>query len=242
MTGIDFVVVALIVFVAATAQMVSGFGFALMAVPLMGLAIDLKTAVVICTICGTASNTFQAVTDRTSRDTKLAIRLVLASAIGMPFGWLLLEKASSDQLRIGVGVVVLVALVALSGLRLPANSHFGADVLAGFVSGALAIATSTNGPPLVLLLRARRLRPEVFRATINSVFSLVAVVSIVIFAVSGRIDTDVVKGAVIAVPGLIVGIGVGLRVRKLFSETIFWRIVLGLLIGTAAASILSGLY
>ena len=49
----DLLIVAAIVGFAALAQMVSGFGFALLAVPVMGLAIDVKTAVVISTVCGT---------------------------------------------------------------------------------------------------------------------------------------------------------------------------------------------
>ena len=242
MTGGQLLAVALVVLVAAAAQMVSGFGFALMAVPLMGLAIDLKTAVVVCTICGTASNTFQAMTDRGHRDSALALRLILASLAGMPFGWLLLEAASNDQLRVVVGLTVLAALVILSVSRLSPDIGPVADVLAGVVSGALAIATSTNGPPLVLLMRAKKMRPEVFRATINTVFSVVAVVSIVVFVSSGRVDSAVLKGAACAVPGLVVGIVAGQRIRSRLNEAFFWRLVLVLLVGSAVASIASGLY
>ncbi|MEY3642002.1 MAG: hypothetical protein RLZZ199_1807 [Actinomycetota bacterium] len=81
--------------------MVSGFGFALMAVPMMGLAVDLKTAVVVSTICGTGSNTFQAIKDGRSRDDRLVRLLVAASFLGMPFGIVVLDRVELDALRVG---------------------------------------------------------------------------------------------------------------------------------------------
>ena len=234
-------VVAAVVALAAAAQMVSGFGFALLAVPLMGLAIDVKTAVVICTICGTASNTYQAIVDRADRDNGLALRLIVASIAGMPVGWMLLEHATTDQLKVIVGFMVLVAVVLVSRGSNQAVQWRPFDLVAGFVSGVLAIATSTNGPPLVVLLRAKRLSPQVFRSTINSVFCVVALVSIAVFAFGGRITGSVGKAAVIAIPGLTIGIWFGRVVRGRLSERVFWRLVIATLIGTAVASIATGL-
>lgn len=239
----DLVSVALIIFVAACAQMVSGFGFALMAVPLMGLAIDVKSAVVISTICGTASNTFQALTESRHRDGRLVRNLVVASFLGMPFGMVLLDRVDVEALQITIGLVVLVAIVAVvarpQGHPSPGGAIF--ESVAGFVSGVLATATSTNGPPLVLLLRSKGLSPDQFRATINTVFSIIAVTTVGVFALSGRITSDVVTGSLVGLPGLIVGMALGARVRGWVSVEVFWRIVLGLLVVTATSSIVSGL-
>ncbi len=241
MNGVELAVVATVVALAAAAQMVSGFGFALLAVPLMGLAIDVKTAVVVCTICGTASNTYQAIVDRADRDTGLAIRLIIASILGMPLGWFLLEHSTSDQLKVVVGLMVLVAVVLVSRASNRAVQWRPLDWIAGFTSGVLAIATSTNGPPLVVLLRAKKLAPQVFRSTINSVFCVVALVSIAVFAMGGRITGSVGKAIVTAIPGLVIGIWFGRVVRGRLSEATFWRLVLTMLIGTAVASIVTGL-
>lgn len=239
----DLALVAAIVSLSACAQMVSGFGFALMAVPLMGLAIDLKTAVVISTICGTASNTYQAINDGWHRDVNLARRLTIASLLGMPLGLVVLDRVNIEVLRVVIGAFVLVALVAV--LRAKAGTAAGGrplEILAGFVSGVLATSTSTNGPPLVLLLRSRGLSPDVFRATINTVFSIVAFASIVLFAMGGRLTGEVLVGTVVAVPGLGVGMYVGYRLRGALSPRAFWRIVAGLLTATAISSIVSGLF
>jgi uncharacterized protein len=238
--GVELAVVAAVVTLAAAAQMVSGFGFALLAVPLMGLAVDVKTAVVVCTICGTASNTYQAIVDRAERDGALAGRLIVASILGMPLGWLVLEHSSSGQLKVVVGVLVLVAVFLVARKPMRADVNRSIEWCAGVLSGALAIATSTNGPPLVVLLKAKHLSPQVFRSTINSVFCVVALVSIAVFALSGRVNGEVTKASIIAIPGLVAGIWVGRIVRGRLSDAVFWRLVLTMLVATALASIATG--
>ena len=239
----DLVLVAAIVSMAACAQTVSGFGFALMAVPLMGLAIDLKTAVVISTMCGTAANTLQAIKDGHHRDQRLVRLLIVTSFLGMPLGLVGLDRVDIDVLRIAIGLFVLIALVAV--LRGGGSSPIGGRLLeglAGFVSGVLATSTSTNGPPLVLLLRSRGLSPVVFRATVNTVFSVVSFVSIVMFAFGGRITGEALVGTLVAAPGLGIGMYVGVRLRGAMAPDLFWRIVAGLLTMTALSSIVSGLF
>lgn len=237
----DLSIVAGIVALAALAQIVSGFGFALMAVPLMGLVIDIKTAVVVSTICGTTSSSYQAITDGRFRDRDVTRTLVVTSFLGMPVGLLVLDRVSAGLLQIAIGCLVLVALWAVvkgsgpKGVSPPAVAR-----LAGFVSGVLATSTSTNGPPLVLLLKHRGLGPREFRATLNVVFCLTAIASIVLFAVGGRIAGEALVASAVALPGLGLGIAVGVRLRALLSEQVFWRIVVALLVATAVSSILSG--
>lgn len=238
----DLGLIALIVAIAACAQMVSGFGFALMAVPMMGLAVDLKTAVVVSTICGTGSNTFQAIKDGRSRDDRLVQLLVAASFLGMPFGIVVLDRVELDALRVAIGIFVLLALVSV--MKEHGSSSAGGrplEFVAGFVSGVLATSTSTNGPPLVLLLRSRGLAPEVFRATINTVFSIVSITSIATFAVAGKITATTLVATVVALPGLACGIYAGARLRGALSPEAFWRLVALLLAATAVSSILTGL-
>jgi uncharacterized membrane protein YfcA len=197
----DLAPVALVVTVAACAQMLSGFGFALMAVPLMGLAIDLKTAVVVSTICGTASHTYQAIADGRHRDARFVRLLTVASFLRMPLGLVILDRVDSD-------VTTPVGGRALEGL-------------AGFVSGVLATSTSTNGSPLVLLLRSRGLSPEVFRSTLNTVFSIVSFVSIAVFAIGGKLTGEALVGTLVGVPGVGLGMYMGARLRVLASPDVF---------------------
>ena len=82
MTTVELVVVALAVFTAALTQVLSGFGFALLSVPLMTLAVPTKEAVVISTLLGAGVTTWQAWHGR--RHTDRPCRRVRGPAPGLP--------------------------------------------------------------------------------------------------------------------------------------------------------------
>ena len=82
----DLVLVALVIAIASYVQAISGFGFALLAVPLMGLAIDIRLAVVVSTLCAISTNGVHAWNDRESANTQVVKRIVVAAFLGMPIG------------------------------------------------------------------------------------------------------------------------------------------------------------
>ena len=229
MTGLEFVWIFLCVACASFAQSISGFGFALLSVPLMQLVLDPRDAVVISTFIGAVSTTTQAILDRKDAQQAVVKRLTLASYVGMPFGLAIFVVVSDTTLRIVLGVVVVAAAVLLSrGFQLHQTRHV-IDWIMGIVSGMLATSTSTNGPPLVFLMQARNMPSHEFRSSINSIFSFVNVGAIAMFVASGNVSLASVVGAVIALPALFFSLKLGYSVRPRVSETLFRRSVLGLL-------------
>lgn len=237
----DLMLVGLVVVAAAFLQTVSGFGFALFVVPLFGLFIDVKVGVVISTIAGLASSSHQAFKDRRHIDSPLARRLVLASLSGMPVGLLVIVVVPSAALQVIVGIFVVAAAMALwRGFLVSAVSPI-ADKVAGFVSGLLATSTSTNGPPLVVLLQARNLPARVFRPTVNAVFVVGGAVSLCLYAFAGRVGWREISAALVSMPGLAAGIFAGRRIRERVSARGFRLLVFGLLAVTGITSIVAGL-
>ncbi|NCZ70606.1 MAG: sulfite exporter TauE/SafE family protein, partial [Actinobacteria bacterium] len=160
------------VLVASTTQVTVGFGFALLAVPLMSLAVPTHDAVIISTILGLLTSSFQAHHGRRDTDRTLVRRLILSSCVGIPMGLLLFQRVDERVLRGVLGASVLGAVVFLMSRR-PVRSSVGLDWVCGVLSGALASSLSTNGPPLVFVLQARELPMSVFRPTINTVFTAI---------------------------------------------------------------------
>lgn len=225
----DFVWIAACVALAGVAQSISGFGFALIAVPLISLMVDPRVAVVVATFVGAVASTTQAFVERRHVDWDIARRLTLASYLGMPLGLVAFLVFAERALRVTVGVAVLFALVTLvAGFRLPPERH-RFDWLLGSFSGALATSTSTNGPPLVFVLQARGLGPEQFRATINVIFSFVNFGAIALFVAAGKVDSRGLAGAAIAVPVLGLSMRVGFLLRGRLDAARFRVLVLSLL-------------
>lgn len=239
MSGVELAVVAGAVFVAALVQVLSGFGFALLSVPMMTLAVDVKEAVVISTLMGMSMSSWQAWHGRAHTDRAAARHMVIGAYLGMPFGLVVYLTVDDHVLRFLLGIAVLVAVVLLA-IRLDLR-HAGTslDTGAGFVSGVLNTSLSTNGPPLVFALQARHLAPDAFRATINTVFAFSNIFGVTLFVASGRVTRDGVVAAAIAIPSLLVGQLIGLPLRRHVAGERFRTLVLLLLTAAALSAIIS---
>ena len=156
-------------------------------------------------------------------------RLLAGAAVGLPLGLLVFRLADSQVLGIVIGVAVLVAVVVIAaGLDLR-HVGPGLDVGAGVLSGALTMSAGVNGPPLVFVLQARHFPPDRFRATITTVFAVLDIVSIVVFAAIGDLDGDVLAAIAVSLPGLALGAVAGISLRRHLDPPRFRRLVLILL-------------
>ena len=238
MTGAETAVLVVSVLIASTTQVTVGFGFALLSVPLMALALPTREAVVVSTILGLVTSSFQAWHGRRDVERDLVARMAASALIGLPLGWLLFTRVDDDVLRALLGVSVILAVLLLATNRVATGSR-RLDVVCGALSGALASSLSTNGPPLVFALQARGLPMQVFRPTINTVFTVSGVVSLTAFLLSGDVSRDALVHSLTAIPVLLIGSRVGFRLRGRVPETGARRLVLSLLALAGVAAILT---
>jgi uncharacterized membrane protein YfcA len=237
----DLAVVAGAVFFAAMIQVMSGFGFGLLSVPLMALAIPTRDAVVISTLVGVCVSSWQAVHGWSHRDRARVKRLTIAAYVGMPLGLWVFVAVDDHVLRLLLGIAVLFA-VTLLALRVDiGRAGPGLEVGCGFVSGVLNTSLSTNGPPLAFVLQARRLEPDAFRATIAAVFMFSNIAGVSLFVAAGKVHAHGLLGAAIAVPTMFLGQLVGYPLRRHVHGERFRVLVLGLLTMAAASAIFAAL-
>ena len=240
-TTAQLIVVGVAVFFAAFMQIVAGFGFALLSVPLMTLAIEPKIAVVVSTLTGVFVTGWQAYRDRAEADRGLVRRMTIGAYIGMPLGLLVFITVDDNVLRLMLGVAVLIAAVMLA---LRVNLHHAGprlDYGSGLVSGVLATSLSTNGPPLVFALQARQLAAVEFRATISTVFAFSNIFGLSLFIASGKVTRDGLIAAAVTLPAMLVGQLLGFPIRKHVHGERFRWLVLLLLFGAAISAIVNAL-
>ena len=241
MTTDQIVLVLLIVLATSIVQSLVGFGSALLSVPLMIIVIDLQSAVIVSSIVGSLSNLLQSWQLRRDIDRVLAKRFLLATVLGAPIGLVLFIYANQSALKIVLGVSILFGVTVLSrGMELQHVSSW-LDWLMGAISGVLLMATSTNGPPLVFVLQARKVAPTTFRATLNLVFLVSGAFGLVMFGFAGELVVDDVKLAGAAFPAMVIGISIGTVLRKYAPQEIFKKLVLVLLTVGGVSSIVGGL-
>lgn len=210
-----------------------------MSVPLMVLIIDLRVAVVVSALVGTLSASGQAWQLRRQRDRILTRRFIISSCIGAPFGLVAFVWVPQDVLKVVLGIAVLFGVVVLSrGLDMR-STHYSFDWLMGIISGVLLMATSTNGPPIVFTLHARRINPQTFRATLNSIFAMTGIISTCLFVLFGKMSIQILIVSGIAAPIMIVGVFLGTLLRQVIAPERFRIIVLVLLAASGVSSIVS---
>lgn len=237
----DLAYLVVVVFLTAYAQTIVGFGFALLAVPIMVLRLDVQAAVVLSSILGTASSGLRAWSLRRSCDAALARTYLWFTLAGAPFGLALFVRGDMQALKIIIGLSVFVGIAVLwRGTDLRSAGPI-LERSMGFVSGVLLTSTSTNGPPLVLGLQARQLDPDVFRSTIAAIFFVSGVASVVVFAAIGEVTRAVVVYAVAAMPTVVLANKFGLITARRVSPMFFRKLVMVLLGVAGASAIVSAL-
>jgi uncharacterized membrane protein YfcA len=218
-----------VVLTAAFFQSATGFGFALLAVPMLSLVIPPQTAVVVVFLEGAGSSLLTATHRRGDVDRTEATRLSVGAVVAMPLGALILVTASAGALRFALGIVTCSAalVMLLSGARRHAVLEVRpwATYAVGAVSGVLNTALATNGPPLVVYLRARGLGVAAFRGTLSVVFIVSSVVGLGILLETGAVHAPAVHYAVLTLVPALVGWALGNAVADRLRHHQFVRLV-----------------
>lgn len=203
----------LAVLLAVVSQLLTGFGFAMVLVPLLLLMVDPADAVVTTALLGTLLTTLQTFRDRSHVDRPMATSLMAWSLAGLPLGVLAMSVLSDENLKwTVVGVVLLALYVILRDVAFPRSRTSSA--LAGLSSGALLTSTGINGPPLVALVRSNQDSVLRYRATLAAVFCGQGWLGLGMFAMAGRVNAAALSLASAGLLALPVGILIGERLFK----------------------------
>ena len=226
-----------ILLLAAVTQAATGFGFALVAIPLLTVATDPRTAVVGGGLAGIVVCVGVAVRERAHTQWRTAGVLVAAAIAGMPFGLLLLRTAPERLLTVLIAVSALgCTLMVWRQVRL-VNPGWLAICGIGLAAGALSTSTGTNGPPLVAAFQAMRYDPRTFRATIAAVFAGTSVISIAGFLLTGLITWAASSVALVGLPAVALGWLAGDRLFARIATDRFRVFVLASLVVSSAVTL-----
>ncbi|HTZ09597.1 MAG TPA: sulfite exporter TauE/SafE family protein [Acidimicrobiales bacterium] len=226
--------VAGIVVLAGTVQRAVGFGFALLAVPLMAFVVPTKSAVVVVFLSGALSSVWLAGRLHRRIEWPTAGRLGVGAVLGAPLGVVILRVVSATALRAALGVLICAAAawIIVSSRLAPGRSapRPARTVILGLLSGVLNTALATSGPPLVYELRRAGFGDDDFRATISAVFVLANLIGLPLLVAAGLVTAlDVELAAVALVPAL-AGIALGSVVgRRMTPGHFLWAVDLLLL-------------
>jgi uncharacterized membrane protein YfcA len=204
-----------------------GFGDALVAMPLMTMLIGLKTATPTVGLVAVTIATTILVRNWRIADLKSALRLVIASCLGIPVGLVLLKSINEDFMKTLLGIIlVFFGTYSLVKPRLrQISSHPGLTFLFGFVAGVLGGAYNANGPSVVIYGTLRRWASSNFRATLQGYFLPSGFLIAMGHGISGLWTRQVFTYYAMALPVVFLAIFLGGRVHRSLSQAHFDRYV-----------------
>jgi uncharacterized protein len=222
--------------VAGTAQAVTGFGFALLAVSLLAIVTDIQTTVVSSAMAALALTGVAMICERAYVDWGSVVRISVPAALGLPLGLVILETFPDTALRVLVAVTVLGS-TWIVWRRPRIGGGWPTLIAIGLLTGVLTTSTGTNGPPLVAAFQTLGLAPRPFRATLATIFTLLGAASVILFVQGGEVGTVSVTLALVGLPAVVLGWWAGDHVFRRISADRFRATVLIALVITSAVTL-----
>ena len=234
------VAIVVIVFAAAVIQCLSGFGFALIIMPLITLLLGLRTAAPLVALTALCVYVINLIRYRQGLDRSRVLRLAVSSALGVPVGIWMLSNLNEALIKALLGLVLiayaLYALLRPTTQRRPSRRWI---YVAGFLAGCLGGAYNTPGPPAIVYGSLRQWPRDEFRAILQALFLVNGSLVVASHLVTGHINADILTYLAFTLPALGLGILVGSRLDAHINQERF-RTIVSLMILALGLSLLLG--
>jgi len=215
--------IILIVSVASLVKGITGFGFALVALPPLMIWYSPKELIPVLILCSLFSSLIIVLQ---KKDRKLVNQefqiLIVYGALFTIVGVLLLKHISEHTLIIAMSVFfILLSILTLLGvkytLKLSRLSYKLMGAFLGFLTGSISV----SGPPLALFLHSANVDNQEFRE-IFSWFSIVtACIALVGYYFVGLLSMTTFKMTLLFIPILYLGSFLGKRLNHRISPVLF---------------------
>lgn len=211
------VFIILVVGLAGFTQGITGFGFGLVAMPLLPLLMDLRDAVALTVLMNLVVCTLMFLSIRSHYSWRQGLGLVVGACLGVPLGvYALVQLSQTLLLRVLGGVLVLFSVNELFVARtksVPLSPRLGFPF--GLVSGGLSGAFNMGGPPAVVFSYSQAWSKEQTVAVLQVVFGLSTLLRLILLGSAGLVTKPLLLTALGCVVPLAVMIFLG---RWLFSR------------------------
>lgn len=165
--------------------------------------------------------------------------LLLAAAVGVPLGNLVLTYSEPAPMRWAISAIVLGAVALLgSGWRFSGKPRSATTLAAGVSSGFLNGLAGMAGPPIAFYYLAGDETVTRVRANLTTYFVFVDLIALVTFLSRDLVDLNTGVLAACLAPAVLVGGVLGGRLFPLASEAFYRRLALGLLVGVAIGALI----
>ena len=227
----EILIIIPVIFFAAIVQSVAGFGFALVAMPLLTLFIPLSEATPLVTLTGVLITAVIFLRHKKKFKLSQIVQLFIGSIIGIPVGVIALQYVDEYILKIILALILVsYSIFALRGkipqFILPRYTGY----IFGFFSGLFGSSLNTNGPPVIVYTSLQNWDKDEIIVTLQGFFMTSGAVIILSHAINGFITWDIFMYFLLLIPVLGAGFLIGSFIYKRLPLEIFRKIIYVMLI------------
>ena len=219
----------LIVVIASLVTCLSGFGYALVSTPFLVLLFPPQQVVPVVLLSSIPLSVLIVCDCYREISPGRIGRWLAGAAVGGPLGVYGLASIPEDTMRVVIGAITLVAALTL---WLKPARPFRRETLpalgAGCLSGVLGGASGMSGPPVILLGLNQGWEYGGFRANLIGYFLVLHLALLLLFRNFGILDGETLALGGWALPGLLVGYAIGIRLKPRVSQAHFRALAFGL--------------
>ena len=223
----------------------TGLGFATTALSLLVYAIGLKEALPLLIVPSVVSNLIVMRDAGHFRATLIQFRLMYAAApVGIFMGLALLMWLDPTISSAILGLVLIiygVITITQPAFRLPTALARRLEIPVGFTTGLVNGVTGSQVMPVLPYLLSLPLERNVFIQAINISFTISSVVFAIGLAWVGLFTVDTTQISFVGLVAMLVGLKLGIPIRRRLSQSSFRRAVLGLLVLLGAGLVIRSL-
>lgn len=226
-TGRYFLLSWAAILVAAVLRSFTGFGFALVALPVLALFMLPAEVVVLASALALTISLLSLRSFRKVIAWREMLPLLLMSGLGTAAGALILTSIPVALFQLSVGLSVLAACLGIVVARPDRPLHWpGLPWLAGLLSGLMNGALAIPGPPMIIYAMLTEPDPARSRALLIAFFIASSALALVSFTAAGIVELQSVKYFLLAFPALFIGDKLGHYLFDRYGSDLYRRVAL----------------
>ncbi|MCA1902483.1 MAG: sulfite exporter TauE/SafE family protein [Candidatus Hydrogenedens sp.] len=231
----------------------TGFGSALVGMPILVLAVGLQISAPLLALLSQIVNLGVLLQNWKSLNWRSSLILILPSIFGVPIGLLFLKGGNEQILNAVLGIVLIgygffsffykdnTHEKHLVSSPTPSKTFYG--LLAGFVAGILGGAYNANGPPVIIYTSIANPEKGSFRSVLQAFFLVNGFIIIFGHLIAGLVTKQVLYYSLPGIPGMFLGMLLGFYVDRFLTPQRFrWVVIIGIILLGAGLLIPSTLF
>lgn len=222
----EYIFIIFTMIIAGFIQGMTGFGFSLIAIPIMATFINIKQAVPLSVSIALITVIIMSFQLRGHLNWKRLIPMVVGLVPGIAIGAFLLKNLPDNIIKFIMGIFLLIFSIYnlfKKNIEIRLSYHWG--IIAGFLSGLISATIGGGGLPVVVYTSVSKWTQNEIKATLSFFFVGMAALTVVAHALSGLINISVIKMMMYSTPAALFGLFFGILSSARINRNVYLKTV-----------------